>query len=245
MRQNVTTLSDFYASPLGRVAARLMAEKLASLWPEAGGLNMLGFGYATPLLEGRCGGARRAIAVMPGEQGACWWGPAGRGASVALTDEDHLPFADGMFDRIIVLHGLEEAASPRAMLRELWRIMAPEGRIVVAAANRNGLWARADRTPFGHGRPWSRRQLSALLSDTLFQTTAWTYALHVPPLTLRMVTATADIWERAGERILTGMGGVVMVEAVKRLYIEPHDTVSAPALTAKKTRPLTSRRRKS
>ncbi len=245
MRQNVTTLSDFYASPLGRTASRLMSEKIASLWPDAQGLSVLGFGYATPLLEGQCGGARRAVAVMPGEQGIVWWGPTGRGASAALTEEHRLPFANGMFDRVIVLHGIEEAASPRALLRELWRIMAPEGRILVAAANRNGLWARADKTPFGHGRPWSRRQLSTLLADTLFQTNAWTYALHVPPVSLRMVTATADIWERSGERILTGMGGVVMVEAVKRLYIEPGGSASAPVLAPEKVRPLTSRRRKS
>lgn len=251
MRQKVTTLSDFYASALGQVAARLMSEKLATLWPDAQGLAILGFGYATPLLEGRCGGAQRAIAAMPGEQGACWWGPTGRGAAATLTEEHHLPFADGMFDRVILLHGLEDAPNPRAMLREMWRVMAPEGRIVVAAANRRGLWARADRTPFGHGRPWSRGQLSSLLADTLFQTSAWTYALYVPPVPLRMVTATADIWERAGERLVTGMGGVVMVEAVKRLYIEPGGSASAPVLAAKptlatkKVRPLTSRRRKS
>lgn len=244
MRQKVTTLSDFYASPLGQAAARIMSDKVARLWPSAQGLSVLGYGYATPLLEGRCGGAQRAIAAMPGAQGSVWWGPTGRGASVGLTEEHHLPFSDGMFDRVVVLHGLEEAPNPLAMLRELWRVMAPEGRIVVVAANRGGLWSRATSTPFGHGRPWTRRQLSSLLADTLFQTSAWTHALHVPPVSARMVAATSDIWERAGERIVKGLGGVVMVEAVKRLYIEPKGTAAAPALGVQKVRPLTSEQQK-
>ena len=163
------------------------------------------------------------------------WDPAGRGNASLLAPEARLPFADGVFDRAVLLHALEEAENPRAVCRELWRVMAPEGRIVVAVANRRGLWARAERTPFGHGRPWTLRQLSGLLSDCAFQVSASTNALFMPPLPISLVTAGAHGWERTGRWVAQSFGGVVLVEAVKRLYIEPGGGAVAPAFTTAKS----------
>lgn len=235
MRQDAIKLQRFYASRLGQAASGVIAGKIDALWGGADGLSVLGLGYAPPLLE-TLAGAKRCVAAMPDAQGVCDWRASQRGGASLKTDEARLPFADGLFDRTIVFHGVEEAESPRAMVRELWRVMAPEGRIIIAAANRRGLWARAESTPFGHGRPWTKTQLVTLLSDASFQVTASAHALHIPPVSLSLVTAATDAWERAGELILPGFGGVVLVEAVKRLYIEPRGSASAPAHSAAKAR---------
>ena len=58
---------------------------------------------------------------------------------------------------------LETAERVRPLLREMWRVLAPEGRLILVVPNRRGVWARLDKTPFGQGRPYSRRQLEALL----------------------------------------------------------------------------------
>jgi SAM-dependent methyltransferase len=142
-------------------------------------------------------------------------------ALTALVEENRLPFTDAIFDRVLLVHALEEAEDPRALLREVWRVMAPEGRLVVIAANRAGLWARADGAPFGHGRPYSRGQLSALLKDTLFEPTASARALHAPPLKWPLVFAAAETLERAGQILAPHFGGLILMEAVKRLYAEP------------------------
>ena len=47
------------------------------------------------------------------------------------------------------------------MLREIWRVMASGGQLLAVVPNRRGLWARMDTTPFGHGRPYSRSQITA------------------------------------------------------------------------------------
>ena len=44
--------------------------------------------------------------------------------------------------------------------------------VLLIVANRAGVWARADRTPFGHGRPFSKGQILRLLEDTAFEVTA-------------------------------------------------------------------------
>jgi len=242
MRQDADTLKNFYASPLGQTAGRLLSERVAALWPNAIDLSVLGYGYTLPVLEGRCGGARRVIAAMPEEQGAKQWSFNRHGNTSVLTPEDRLPFEDQQFDRAIILHGLEEAGDARKLLRELWRVTAEEGRILIIAANRRGLWSRADNTPFGEGRPWTRRQLSQLLEDNLFQVTAWAHALYMPPLNNRLVSRGANTWERTGETLFAPFGGVVMVEAVKRLYIEPRGSAPAPVTLKAPVKPLTSGR---
>lgn len=242
MRQDAETLKKFYASPLGQATGRLLSERVAALWPNAQNMSMLGYGYALPVLEGRCGGARRVIAAMPEQQGTVEWSFNGHGNTSVQTPEHRLPFEDQQFDRAIILHGLEEAGDVRALLREIWRVTAEEGRILIVAANRRGLWARIDNTPFGEGRPWTRGQLAALLETNLFQVTAWAHALYMPPMRSKLVAAGADTWERTGETLFAPFGGVVMVEAVKRLYIEPKGSATAPITQKAPARPVPSQR---
>ncbi len=228
MRQDVISLERFYASRLGRAASGILRGKLTDLWDDARGLDVLGLGYALPMLDAFGSQPKRLVAAIPHEHGASRWDPAGRGNAALGVGDLRLPFADGQFDRVIVLHGLEETSDPRAYLREIWRITAPEGRIVIAATNRLGLWSRATQTPFGQGRPWTRGQLIHLLSSGLFQVTASSSALYMPPIGWGIVSSAAEGWEVLGRTLSPGLGGVVLVEAVKRLTIPPRGGNLAP-----------------
>lgn len=221
MRQDVIDLKAFYATPLGRVVARSLSARISSLWGGLAREQVLGLGFATPFLELVGEGSEICVAAMPAAQGALSWASTPKGVTTALCEEDRLPFRDGMFSRIIMVHGLEEAYAPGTLLREIWRVLAPEGRLIVIAANRSGLWARTDSTPFGHGRPWTRGQLTRLLNDAMFQTTAWTHGLHMPPTNWGPILAIHEGWEKVGETVSRGMGGVVLVEAAKRVFAEP------------------------
>ena len=121
----------------------MVARKLAEAWGDAGALDVMGLGYATPYLEAFRGPARRAVAAMPAAQGVEVWPAAGRSLS-CLADEDALPFPNALFDRILVIHALEEADDPLELMREVWRVLAPAGRVIVAAANRRGVWCNAE-----------------------------------------------------------------------------------------------------
>ncbi|MEM8617927.1 MAG: class I SAM-dependent methyltransferase, partial [Pseudomonadota bacterium] len=181
--------------------------------------------------------AARCVGAIPEGIGASRLDGA-RGQVMCLTPEHRLPFHDQQFTRIVLLHALEEADHPRSLLREAWRVLAPEGRIVVAVANRKSFWSVTEAQAFGHGRPWTRRQLIAFLNDSLFQVTASTTAVHMPPINWRLITAAANAWERVGERVLPALGGVVLVEATKRLYAHPGG--SAPA-TVTNARPASTK----
>ncbi len=222
MRQSAATLETFYTTPQGRAAIARISQRMADLWGGCSGQSVLGIGFPGPLLPLWQDSAKTCIGAVPEK----------RGETLTLSPETRLPFGDGVFDRIFLLHALEEADSPRALMREVWRILAPEGRVTVAAANRKSLWSINENNAFGHGRPWTRRQLVRFMSDSLFQVTASTTAVHMPPLNWPLITAASKSWERAGELVLPALGGVVLVEAVKHLYAKPGGSAGAVVTTA-------------
>lgn len=244
MRQPAATLETFYKSRLGEAAARLMGTRMLDLWGACDGMRVLGIGYPGPLLPIWQADAASCIGAVPEEIGDVRH-PTEQGQALCSVPEARLPFPEALFDRVFLLHALEEADSPRQLMREAWRVLAPEGRIVVAVTNRRSMWSLADNKPFGHGRPWTRQQLVRFLNDSLFQVTASTTAVHLPPLDWRLITGASKSWERAGELVLPGFGGVVLVEAVKRLYSKPGGSAAAPvtrAVKAGKPKPVLPRK---
>ena len=75
-----------------------------------------------------------------------------------------------------------------------------------------------DTTPFGHGRPYSRSQITALLRETWFTPTGWGEALYVPPIARGWFLRSAVAWERTGATISAPFAGVHIVEATKQVY---------------------------
>jgi len=215
MRRDVLELRQFYASDLGRAARAMIGRKVIEAWGDAHGLDVLALGYATPFVAPMREAARRVVAAMPAQQGVEIW-PGGDRNLSTLVPEDSLPFANALFDRILVVHGVEESPDPIGLLREVWRVLAPSGRVVVAVAARNGLWANSEKTPFGHGRPYSRGQLAELLREAELEPSGWTRALYVPPVP--WLAGWAEGFEQTGSRLWPGFSGVLLMEAVKQTF---------------------------
>jgi SAM-dependent methyltransferase len=151
---------------------------------------------------------------MPAAQGVVSWPSDGRNVA-ALVRDDALPLEGGSIDRVLAIHCLEHADNAEELLREVWRILAPGGRVLIVVPNRTGMWARMERTPFGHGRPFSRTQLAKLLRETMFTPTEWSTALAMPPTRNRVFLRNGNYWERIGSRLWPGFSGVLIVEATK------------------------------
>jgi SAM-dependent methyltransferase len=230
MRRDVLELREFYAQPLGRAVRELLSRKIGEVWGDAAGLDVLGLGYATPFLEGFDAAARRVIAAMPAAQGVETW-PALQRNRACLIEDGALPFLNALFDRILFVHALEESDQAGQLLREAGRVLAPSGRIIVVAAARGGLWSHAERTPFGHGRPFTRRQLETLVREAELEPVAWSQALYIPPWT--PMARWAEGFEQIGSRVWPGSAGLVLLEAVKRTY-----ALKAKPVRAKLTAPL-------
>jgi SAM-dependent methyltransferase len=214
---DVVDLREFYASPLGQASRRLIARRVRSRWSDVAGSTVLGLGHATPYLDQFRQEARAVIGFMPAEQGVVHWPQVGPSAT-ALVDDMELPILDGSVDFVLVAHGLELTDHPADMLKEIWRVLAPQGRALLIVPNRRGMWARFDSTPFGHGRPFSELQLMQMLRDAKFSPLGWSHALFVPPLQRSFLVRSAPAWERLGIWLSRGFSGVILVEAMKQVY---------------------------
>ncbi|HEX4173556.1 MAG TPA: methyltransferase domain-containing protein [Acetobacteraceae bacterium] len=217
MAADAHAAADFYATPRGAVAERLLSERLALLWPDLRGQAVLGIGFAEPYLRLWRGQASRCIALTPAQMGATRW-PLGEPNLSCTTEEDALPFPDLLFDRVLLVHGLEAAESARRLLRETWRVLKDDGRLLVVAPNRSGMWAYWESTPFGHGQPYSFTQIGRLLAASLYRVEQRDSALYLPPARSRLVLRGARLFERTGRRWLPALAGVTITEAVKDLY---------------------------
>ena len=230
MRRDVLELRRFYATPLGKAVREMVGRKLGEAWDNPRGLDVLGVGYATPFFE-NLGSAGRVVAAMPAAQGVEAWPQEGRNLA-CLADDLSLPFTNALFDRILVVHGLEESDDPVALLREVWRVLAPSGRVIIVAASRLGLWSDAEKTPFGHGRPYTRHQLEELVREAELEPAAWSRALYAPPL--GWSAGWAEAFEQIGSRLWPQFSGLILLEAVKQTFAvkpkAPRLRVKAPLL---------------
>ena len=193
----------------------MLSRRLVEAWGPATRQDVMGLGYATPYLDLFRPQARRAIATMPASQGVEAW-PSGAPGLSCLSDDRALPYPNAVFDRILMIHALEEADDPLGMLREVWRVLAPSGRVIVVVASRHGVWSDAESTPFGHGRPFTRHQLEVLLREAELEPVAWSRALFAPPFD--WTARWTETFERIGARLWPPLAGVILLEAVKQTF---------------------------
>ena len=217
MSNDVVDLRNFYTQRLGVVARRFIGRGIRARFADTRGMSVLGIGYSVPYLGLFREEAERCLAFMPAAQGVLKW-PSARPSLAALVDELDLPLNDGAVDRVLLVHALEMAHDPGALMREVWRVLAAGGRLLAVVPNRRGLWARMDTTPFGHGRPYSRSQITQLLREAWFTPVGWAEALYVPPVARGWFLRSAVAWERTGATISAPFAGVHIVEATKQVY---------------------------
>ena len=132
-----------------------------------------------------------------------------------------LPFEAQSIDLCVVPHILEFTPQPHEILREIDRVMRPEGRILIIGFNPWSLFG-VKKLWASKGYPWQGQFVSLVrMKDWLqllgFEPSSGKLACYIPPC------ETAD-WQRrylfleqAGDRWWGVSGGVYMLEAIKRV----------------------------
>jgi len=207
---NIVEIAEFYSHPLGRVTQGVLAAKLKAPLAVPADQLVLGLGYASPYLTGH----ERALSFMMARAGVVHWPDTGKVRS-ALVDELDLPLGDNVVDVAFLIHALEFAESAEELMEEIWRVLSPQGRLVLVVPNRRGFWSVSDRSPFGQGQPFSGQQLTALLKQAQFSLKRIDYGLVSPPWAAPGLVKTMEPLSRTG---LGRMGGVIVIEAVKQIH---------------------------
>ena len=218
---DILNLRQFYATPFGDSVRLVIAGAIANFWQSTTNDATLDMGYATPYLAPYVGKEAQLIACMPPAQGAEYW-PQDSDNLVLMAHDSELPFAENSINRVLLVHSVENSEQLSSLIEEIWRVLTPSGRLLVVVPNRRGMWSRSQRSPFGHGRPFSMTQMRDLLIEQNFTITRNNTALFLPPTHIKCLWKWADKMEKIGRFICkflgVSWGGVLLMEAEKQIY---------------------------
>ena len=146
---------------------------------------------------------------------------------------DALPFDSQSLDLVVLPHTLEFANDPHLALREVERVLVPEGRVVIVGFNPASLWGvrqrlgvlrrrltpRTSTPPFmpAEGEFFGYRRLRDWLRLLSFEVEAGRFGCYLPALVSQKWLTRFGWMERVGERWWPVFGAIYCVVAVKRV----------------------------
>jgi len=204
------TLHGWFESPLGQYLLEKEHGYLDDVTPDIFGFHALQLGL--PQID-FLRESRIAHRVRVG----------GDGQPDIFAKGHELPFATQSIDLVLLPHVFEFAPEPHAILREVDRIMMPEGHLVIVGFNPWSLWGL--RGAIGPGRndhPWNGRFVSLpRVKDWLgllgFDVNAGRLIGYAPPFASPGWRRRFAFMEPAGDRWWAVGGAVYMMQAVKRV----------------------------
>ncbi len=217
MLYDVGKIDTFYNSTRGQMVARLLNKELSKIWIPSNKTSNLVVGFPSIFPER----STMFPVLMPSEIGGMPWEYENVVYS-ALIDSTSWPLESDSVDYVLITHALEFILDKNGFLLEASRVLRSAGKLIMIVPHRGGLWSRAETTPFGHGTPFSKRQIFALLKNTGLNPEKCTRSLFLPPFVDKLPRVFSNQVEVFGERVLPLLGGVLIVEANKLVYAEPN-----------------------
>ena len=181
-----------------------------------------------------------------------------------VTDSGALPFPESSLDLVVLPHTLELGGDPHATLREVERVLVPEGRVVISGLNPASLWGLRQRRGHVYQRwgcddlflpetgefigYWRLRDWLRLLN---FEVESGRFGCYRPALASQQWLDRFEWMDAAGERWWPIFGAVYFLVAVKRVrgvrLLEPgwkahKATAAAPVAVANKEPAIRNRR---
>jgi SAM-dependent methyltransferase len=141
-----------------------------------------------------------------------------------LADLHHLPFANASIDLVVMPHTLEFDDNPHQVLREVERVLVPEGQLIVTGFNPYSLWGarrRVTRPPAS--APWrgsyiSLPRLREWLSLLGFEVQAGQFGCYAPAFEQEKWLRRFAWMDRYGPRFWPPAGAVYSAQAIKRQH---------------------------
>jgi SAM-dependent methyltransferase len=204
------TLADWFATPLGRYLRHREQTYFDATLADIFGYHALQIGLPEcPFLQASRITTRVSIDLEEPAQ--------------VLADPHWLPFADNSMDLIVLPHVLEFTDEPHQLLREAYRVIRPEGQLLIAGFNPFSLFGAKRYFGREQSMPWNGNFIALYrLKDWLallgFEVTGGALDCYAPPFAQEKWLRRFAFFERAGDRWWPIAGGVYIIQAVKRVH---------------------------
>lgn len=219
MSHEIIDLLYFYRSPIGQLTHKIILKNIQELW-ETPPNYLTAIGYCDPFLDAYYHQGTHCLALNPSFTGLY----ARSGTEIyptVLIEDTALPLRPESQKYILCHHILEHSYSPEIFLSEVFNCLKPEGEVILIVTNRHSIWARNENTPFGSGRPYTRKQLYKLLQQAGFIITDYRPVLFSSPKSSLLSHYYNQFLEIFGSIFLSRYSGLHIIRALKRLYVPP------------------------
>ena len=203
------SLSEWFETPLGRY---LLAREQA--WFDSTVDDIFGF---HALQIGQAGVPLLRACRMP----RCFVMDVEEPASL-IADPAYLPFAENALDLVLLPHVLEFTPDPHQILREAYRVVRPEGQLIISCFNPFSLWGAKRYFGDQSTPPWTGQfvglyRMKDWLSLLGFEVLGGRLDCYVPPFSQHKWLERFAFFEKAGDRWWPIAGAVYFLRAVKRV----------------------------
>ncbi|MDQ5903627.1 MAG: hypothetical protein QG672_1218 [Pseudomonadota bacterium] len=211
---SIPGLEDWLVSPLGRYVLDWECTRIDAVVADIFGYNALQLGL--PQLD-LLAGNRIPFRQKAGEGSIA-------GAVDASCDLRYLPFAANSIDLVVLPHVLEFYDDPHQILREVERVLIPEGQVVITGFNPLSLFGLRRHLPAcSRDFPWQGQYLTATRTKDWLQLLGFevdraSFGCHAPPCRTRKWLHRWQWMDAAGEQAWRVAGGVYLIRAVKRVH---------------------------
>ncbi len=133
-----------------------------------------------------------------------------------------LPFDSSSIDLVLMPHVLEFADNPHQIIREVERVLMPEGNLLISGFNPYSLWGLHRKLGRKQGYPWQGhfiklQRMKDWLALLGFEVVGGRFAAYAPPFNQRRLLDRCAFMEKAGDRWWPASGGVYFLHAIKRV----------------------------
>jgi SAM-dependent methyltransferase len=223
---SIVKLSEFLRSPAGRYVLDWEQQQLDAAVTDIFGYHamQLGLPEIDTLRENRmqlrfCA-ADHALDPPEPERGR-----TGHPRVAIINRYEELPFATHSIDLVVMPHILEFTDDPHQVLREVERVLVPEGHVLITGFNPASLWgARQSLTRIGavpylprEGRFLSLPRIKDWLKLLSFDVERGRFGCYVPSVHSERWISRWRFMEKAGDRWWPFLGAIYMLTAVKRV----------------------------
>jgi SAM-dependent methyltransferase len=207
---SILSLSDWFDSPQGRYLLDWEQEEVDRLVVDIFGYNAVQIGLPE-------------VDLLRANRMPFRFQSARYGEAAVVSRADSLPFASATLDLVVLPHVLDFSDSPHQVLREVERVLMPEGRIVIIGFNPWSLWGL--RRMIARRRasfPWRGQYLSPLrVRDWLallgFEAMSARFGGYAPPFARQRWLERGRFMDRFGPRWWPVCGAAYVMHGIKRV----------------------------
>ncbi|RJG01502.1 class I SAM-dependent methyltransferase [Noviherbaspirillum sedimenti] len=217
----IITLGSWLQTPLGSYVRAWEQTRLDALTSDIFGFNALqvGMPQIDALRANRMPNKWLSDIRVPVD------GDEARPPVVVVHDFAELPFASQSLDLVILPHVLEFATEPHQVLREVERVLIPEGQVIICGFNPASMWGARQVTGRLSGANFLPQHAEFIsmprIKDWMklldLGVNRGYFGCYAPPFRREKWLNRFSFMEAAGERWWPYLGAVYMVQAIKRV----------------------------